>query len=335
MPGAANDPYEVLGVHRDADQDAIKQAYRQLALRYHPDRNPGDGTAEERFKTISEAYATLRDPALRRRYDTLGHAGRGPAGSQPDFSHVDWRVIFQEADIPMDWSRRGGVPTSGNFVFDALFRGVTTMFRQAGLLPGEDREVRAKIDLATARAGGNKRVHLPGPLLCSACRGLGRDAGGVCATCGGTGILARGLDVDVKVPARAGHGTRLRLAGMGGPGQPPGDAYVKLDVDVPATARLEGRDLVTEVYVTPLEAARGVSTSVLGVRVRLPPGSYDGQRVRVAGGGVGGDLVLTVRTDTWRGLGRGVLDVARKAVDALRATPAHAGPPDRRGGKGR
>ena len=321
MPGGANDPYDVLGVQRDADPDAIKQAYRKLALRYHPDRNPGDTTAEERFKTISEAYATLRDPDARRRYDTYGHVGRGPAGAQPDFSHVDWRVIFQEADIPMDWSRRGDVPTTGNFVFDALFRGVTTMFRQAGLLPGEDREVRTKVDLATARAGGRKRVHLPGPVRCGGCQGLGRDADGACATCGGIGVLARGLDVDVTVPPRVGSGTRLRLAGMGGPGQPPGDAYVKLEVDLPPGARLEGRDLITDVFLTPLEATRGVATRVLGVPVRLGAGVRDGQRVRVAGGGVGGDLVLTVRTDVWRGLGRAALDVVRNAVDALRGDP--------------
>ncbi len=319
MPGVANDPYEVLAVARDADLDTIKQAYRQLALRYHPDRNPGDGAAEERFKAISEAYATLRDPELRRRYDSVGHIGRGPAGTQPDFSHVDWRVIFQEADIPMDWSRRGGVPTTGSFVFDALFRGMTTMFRQAGLLPGEDREVRARVDLATARSGGSKRVHVPGPVLCSACRGLGRDAGGVCSMCGGSGSLGRGLDVDVTVPARVRGGTRLRLAGMGGPGQPPGDAYVRLEIEVPSAARLEGRDLLTEVHLTPLEASRGVTTDVLGVRVRLPPGTHEGQPVRVPGGGVGGDLIVTVRIDTWRGLGRAAMDVARKAIGALRA----------------
>lgn len=321
MPGGANDPYDVLGVPRDADPDVVKQAYRKLALRYHPDRNPGDATAEERFKTISEAYATLRDPQARQRYDTYGHVGRGAAGAQPDFSHVDWRVIFQEADIPMDWSRRGDVPTTGSFVFDALFRGVTTMFRQAGLLPGEDREVRTIVDLASARAGGRRRVHLPGPVRCSRCQGQGRDAHGVCPTCGGSGVLARGLDVDVTIPSGVRSGTRLRLAGMGGPGQPPGDAYVQLMIDLPPGARLEGRDLISEVFLTPLEATRGVATSVLGVPVRLAAGVHDGQRVRVAGGGVGGDLVLTVRTDVWRGLARAALDVARSAIDTLRGGP--------------
>lgn len=317
MPGATNDPYEVLGVARDADADAIKRAYRTLALRYHPDRNPGDANAEERFKTISEAYATLRDPEARRRYDTFGHVGRGPAGAQPDFSHVDWRVIFQEADIPMDWSRRGGVPTTGNVVFDALFRGVTTMFRQAGLLPGEHREVRARVDVASARSGGVRRVHLPGPITCTTCRGVGRDEAGPCATCGGSGRLARGMTVDVAVPPRVRPGTKLRLAGMGGPGQPPGDVFVEVDVEVPQGFRLDGRTLHGPLFVTPLEASRGFATSVLGVPVRVPAGTADGHYLRVPGGGLGGDLVLHVRTDVWRGLARGALDIARNAVTAV------------------
>ena len=318
MPGAPNDPYQVLGVERDADADAIKRAYRALALRHHPDRNPGDAAAEEQFKRISEAYATLRDPDARARFDSYGHVGRGPAGAQPDFSHVDWRVIFQEADIPMDWSRRGDVPTTGNVVFDALFRGVTTMFRQAGLLPGEDREVRVRIDIATARRGGSQRVGLPGPLRCDTCRGLGRDEHGTCPSCGGSGRLARGVSVDVRVPPGVRAGTKLRLAGMGGPGQPPGDAYVVVDVAVPSSARLQGRDLITEVFLTPLEAARGVATSVLGMPLRVGAGVRDGQQLRVAGGGLGGDLLVTVRTDVWRGLGRAALDGARSAVAALR-----------------
>jgi molecular chaperone DnaJ len=309
-----NDPYETLGVERDAGAEDVKRAYRALAMRYHPDRNPGDAVAEERFKEVSEAYATLRDPESRRRYDAYGQVGRPGAGAAPDFSHVDWRVVFSEADVPMDWSRRGGIPTTGNVMFDALFKGVATMFRQAGLLPGEDREVPVRIGVETARGGGPIRVRLPGPIRCSTCGGAGADAGGPCPVCGGGGVLRRGMDVDVTVPPKVREGTRLRLAGMGGPGQPPGDAYVAISLDLPAWVTLRGGDLLTEVFVTPFEAARGLVAHVLGVRVPIGAGATDGQRVRVAGGGVGGDLVVTLRTDTWRGLGRAAADLVRSVA---------------------
>jgi molecular chaperone DnaJ len=222
--------------------------------------------------------------------------------------------VFSEADVPMDWSRRGGMPTTGNVMFDALFKGVATMFRQAGLLPGEDREVPVRIGVETARSGGSLRVRLPGPIRCTTCGGAGADAGGACPVCGGGGVLRRGMDVDVSVPARVREGTRLRLAGMGGPGQPPGDAHVVIGLDLPAGVTLRGRDLLTEVFVTPFEAARGLVANVLGVRVVVAAGASDGQQVRVAGGGVGGDLIVTLRTDTWRGLGRVAVDLVRSVA---------------------
>lgn len=310
MTPPRRDPYQVLGVARDADAEAIRRAYRERALRDHPDRNPGDAAAEERFKDASEAYATLRDPDARRRYDAFVAAGgvAGPStratAPRPDFSTVDWRSVFQEADVPLDWSRygsTGAVPTTGHVVFDVLFRGVTRAFRQAGLLPGEDRSVPLRLDLAAARRGGVRRVHVPGPIVCPDCRVQGAP----CATCGGAGVLRRGLDVDVRVPAGVRPGQRLRLQRMGGPGRPPGDAFVEVDVALPAGVRREGRDLVAEAYVTPLEAARGTVLHVAGMPVRVAAGARDGQRLRVAGGGLGGgDLHLTLHEDVWRGMAR-------------------------------
>ena len=108
MTRTAHDPYAVLGVPRDADADTVKRAYREAALRDHPDRNPGDAAAEERFKRASEAYATLRDPEARRRYDAFAAAGVGAAGMggapRPDFATVDWRAVFREAEVPIDCS---------------------------------------------------------------------------------------------------------------------------------------------------------------------------------------------------------------------------------------
>ena len=117
MTKTLRNPYEVLGLSSSADAAEIKTAYRRLALQYHPDRNPGDKGAEERFKEISEAYATLRDPEARARYDRFGSTR--PQASRPDFNTVDWQTIFQEADIDIDWSQRNAVPRTGNAVFDA------------------------------------------------------------------------------------------------------------------------------------------------------------------------------------------------------------------------
>lgn len=317
------DPYEVLGVARDADADAIKRAYRERALRDHPDRNPGDAGAEERFKAASEAYATLRDPSSRQRYDAyvaaggVVGAGRRAPPPRPDFSTVDWRTVFQEAEVPVDWGRyatAGGQATTGNVVFDVLFRGVTRAFRQAGLLPGEDRRVALRLDLAAARSGARRRVFVPGPVTCGTC--AGRGAG--CATCGGSGVVRSGQAVDVTVPPGVRPGQRLRLARLGGPGRPPGDAYVELDVALPPGVRREGRDLHAELAVTPLEARQGVSVRVADATVKVPAGVRDGRRLRVAGGGLGGDLHLTVRVDLWRGWGRSAQETVEGGVALAR-----------------
>lgn len=300
------DPYTTLGVARDADAAEIKAAYRRLALQFHPDRNPGDKRAEERFKEISEAYATLRDPELRARYDRYG--ATGSSASRPDFSTVDWQTVFQEADIKIDWSGRGGVPRTGNAMFDVLFGAMTGMMRSSGLLPGEDREVSLSLSVTEARSGAQRRVHVRGPSVCAQCRGSGQGAAGFCEVCGGRGISRSGNAVEVEVPPFHKNDTRLRLRGLGGPGRPPGDAYVQLSVQLPpgATLAADGT-LRAELTLLPGEAARGVTTEVMGVEVRVPEGAKDGDTVRVPGGGLGGaDLLLTLKTEFWGGLWRRV-----------------------------
>ena len=176
------DPYTVLGVPRSADAADIKAAYRKLALKYHPDRNPGDAAAEERFKEISEAYATLRDPEGRARFDRYGQTG-SPSG-RPDFNTVDWSTVFREADIKIDLGGQG-VPRTGNPMFDALFGVMTGMMRSSGLLPGEDREVMLAVSVAEARAGAQRRVRVPGPSVCATSRAARRSYGST-PTCSST-----------------------------------------------------------------------------------------------------------------------------------------------------
>ena len=208
----------------------------------------------------------------------------------------------------MDWSRQQTVPQTGNPMFDALFGVMTGMMRSSGLLPGEDREVALSVTVPEARAGAERRVYVPGPSVCATCGGTGQGATGFCETCGGRGVSRGGGSVEVTVPPLRKDDMRLKLRGLGGPGRPPGDAYVHVSVQLPPDAILDADGtLRAPLMVLPLEASRGIQTTVLGVEVTVPAGSSPGDVLHVPGGGLGGkDLVLTLQTDLWGGLWRRV-----------------------------
>lgn len=305
-----HNPYEVLGLDRSASDEEIKRAYRRLALQYHPDRNPNDPHAEERFKQATEAYALLRDRERRAHFDRFG-----PAARAPDGAGVDWQSVFQEAmhnrgDPTAGFENlfeTGNAPRTGNPLFDSLFGAVTGMFRQAGLLPGEHREMTAWVPLETMRDGGRIRVQVPGPSVCAACRGAKTIDGALCGSCGGAGVRRRGAPLEVSVPSGVRSGARLRLAGLGGPGSPAGDVFVTVEAEVPEWVKRIGNDLFVDLFLTPLEAARGVQLSLLGIPLGIPPGSADGHRIRLDGMGIaGGDMIVTLKQDVWRGLWRGL-----------------------------
>lgn len=319
------------------DADTLKSAYRRKAMEYHPDRNPGDKEAEERFKELSEAYATLRDPEARARYDRYGAAD--PASYRPDTSNVDWQDIFREADINIDWDARGGMPRTGSAVFDALFGVMAGMLRGAGMLPGQTYQVQLPLRLGEFKNGAVKSVRVPGVSVCQTCKGTGRVSGSevqatspgpfeagtpqhqvggaaVCPKCGGRGVR-RGEQLEVRVPAAAPASSKLRLAGAGGPGQPPGDVMVQLALLLPEGAKVVGRDVHAPLVLTPLEARNGTTTDFEGVEVVVPAGARTGTEIRVMGGGVRsggqtGNLVLTVEEDWLRGAGRRIGSWFRK-----------------------
>lgn len=295
-------PYEVLGVEKTADIIEIKAAYRRLAKLHHPDRNAGNKQSEEKFKEISEAYAILRDPESRSNYDRFGHQQKY---QQPDFNNVDWQSVFNEADININFDMQNSMPKSSNLLFKLLFAAVNKMIKQSGVLPGETREIGIKISLNDARNGALKRIKVPGPSICSHCKGSGLQAGVSCKRCQGKGFLKSGEELELSIPKRIRQGSKLRLKAMGGPGTPPGDVIVQVDIKLPSNAKMVNKDIFIDLPVTPLEVAKGKVVRVLGLDIEIDKNMKDGQLIRVQGGGIaGGDLVVKIVLDVWQGLWR-------------------------------
>ncbi len=252
---ATKDYYEILGVARNAGDDAIRTAYRKLARKYHPDVNPGNKPAEERFKKVAEAYAVLSNQDKRQEYDA-----RGPEG----FSHgIDPSEIFRRA-------RAGGTePFDLSSLFGDLFGGMggrPSMGRR-----GADAQASLAIDFEDSIRG----VTLP----------LQFSRGGMSAV----------EPITVRIPAGVSDGTRLRLAGKGGAGRggaPAGDLYVRIQVRPHAIFRREGNAMICQVPLTLSEATLGGQVDVPTLdgttTMSIPAGTKSGQRFRIKGKGVPG-----------------------------------------------
>ena len=187
------DYYDVLGVDRNADDSAIKQAYRRLAIKCHPDRNPGDKQAVERMKELNEAYAVLSDPQKRQRYDAYGHAGLQGYTAEDIFGGVDFGSIFREFGLRNIFSDFGFGFGSGRSIFDDFFGSSTTRAKELESRKGANLECEMEIDLEEAFTGAEKKINLPRTEVCPSCRGTGAAKGGIstCKDCGGTGQIVR------------------------------------------------------------------------------------------------------------------------------------------------
>lgn len=274
MALAYTDYYEVLGVPRDADQDAIRRAYRKLARKYHPDVN-SDRDAEDRFKELGEAYEVLSDPEKRERYDRLGAGWRRQEQEAPDtnFEEFFTRQGFGTDDTRFQFS---------DDLFERLFGGFAAGGaggRASGPLRGNDREALLELSLQDALEGGRRRLTLDHRAI------------------------------DVNFPAGVRDGQLIRLAGQGGRGRdgaPPGDLYLRVALRPHPHFRRRGEhDLDVELAVAPWQAALGATVPVRTpsgtAQIRVPAGSSSGRRLRLRGrglpksGGGRGDLHAIVK----------------------------------------
>jgi len=316
------DYYEVLGVERTASADEIRKAYKREALKHHPDRNPGDATAEAKFKAVNEAYQVLSDDEKRQIYDQFGHAGlEGGMGGGGDASDVFAHMQDLFAEM-----------FSGGFGFGGGSR------RQARR--GGDLRVQARLTLREAAFGLKREITVNAPTRCEDCQGSGAKPGtkpetcshcrgsghvsnargfvmfttpcprchgqGVvikehCKTCKGHGAVEKARKVVVGFPPGIDSGQKLRIPGQGMPGPngaPPGDLYVEIDVEEDARFERDGADLVTRVHVSFADAALGAEIRVpsIGesiddgpdatVSCRIPPGTQSGSVFQIKGQGV-------------------------------------------------
>ena len=300
MAVKSRDYYEVLGVDRGAAEDQIKAAYRKLARKFHPDLNPGDKAAEERFKELQKAYDVLADAEKRELYDQYGD---------------NWRVVEQGGQAPPPgWEgfgaaggpRRAGFD-AGDFDFGGLRADAGGMgdifeelFGRAGggraRRGGRGRDVEAELELSLEEAhrGGRRSLQMQAAEDCTACQGAGVVGGNqVCRACRGAGQLSRLKTIEVNIPAGVHDDSAVRLKGQGGVGAngaPAGDLYLRIRLRPHPLFTVNGDDLEVEVPLAPWEAVLGTkieAPTVDGqVEMTVPAGAQNGQRLRLRGQGL-------------------------------------------------
>jgi curved DNA-binding protein len=287
------DYYEVLGVKRDATEEQVRQAYRKLARKYHPDVNPGDRIAEEKFKEINEANEVLSDPEKRKRYDQLGPNWKDGAEFTPP---PGWgRVDVQFEDFGSIFGG-GGFSDFFETLFGARRPGAGAEHRRKSTRQrtnrGQDAEAEMEISLEDAHRGGRHRITLQGTRPCTACNGTGTSSGVVCPTCRGSGQLLSPRTIDVNIPPAARDGSVIKVSKQGQPGTggEPGDLYIRLKIKPHPVFTVSGDDLTAEVPVAAWEAVLGASIEVPTIdgraQVKIPAGAQGGQRLRLRGQGL-------------------------------------------------
>lgn len=360
------DYYEVLGVAKDADEAALKASYRKLAMKYHPDRNPGDAEAEEKFKEAAEAYGVLSDAQKRAAYDRFGHqgvqgAGGGPQGFDPeafgDFGDI-LGDLFGFGD--MFGGRRGGgrgrarrgddVRYDLEISLEDTIRGMSAEIQVPRLdrchfcngTGGEGKD--GLTQCATCRGRGEvllQQGFLSIRQTCRTCGGRGQLVRKACTKCGGDGVLRSERKLRVTIPPGVDNGTRLRLTGEGQTspnGGPPGDLFVVLMVKEHPVFERRENELHCTVPVNVAQAALGTEVDVLTFdgleHVKVPEGTQHGDQIRIRGKGIPylnssgrGDLIVNVDVRVPTRLSR----EQKKLFEQLRETLPSENEPHERG----
>ena len=317
---AKQDFYDLLGVSKSADADALKRAYRKLAMQYHPDRNPGDKSAEQKFKDISEAYDVLKDDQKRAAYDRYGHAafeqGGGPGGFGGGFDFAatgGLGDIFDQMFGEFMGGRRGGgagrsragadIRQSVEIDLTQAFTGAKVNLRvptrvvcDACSGTGSEDKNRAADTCTTCRGSGKVRAQQGFFLIertCPTCGGQGRVIRNPCKACHGLGTVQRERTLQVGIPPGVEDGTRIRLAGEGeaaGHGAPPGDLYVHVAIRPHPMFQRDGANIFMRVPLRMTQAALGGDIEVPAIdgskaKVKIPPGTQTGEQFRLRGKG--------------------------------------------------
>jgi molecular chaperone DnaJ len=308
------DYYEVLGVVREASNTEIKKAYRKLAIQYHPDKNPGDQEAEDRFKEAAEAYAVLSDGEKRQRYDRFGHQGVGGAAGAGGF---DPTIFADFSDILGDLfgfgggggrRRRGGGAPGADLRYDLTLTfeeaafGTTETLRIPRLegcdTCGGTGAAKGSNPVPCSTCGGQGQVRFSQGFFtvaqtCPQCNGEGRMITKPCATCSGAGRVEKERSIEVKIPAGVDSGSRIRMTGQGEHGRlggPSGDLYVVLRVEPHETFHRDGADVLSEISLSYSQAVLGASLKIDTVHGKetldIPSGTPHGKVFRLRGKGV-------------------------------------------------
>jgi molecular chaperone DnaJ len=288
---AGKNYYDILGVSKDVSDKEIKQAYRRLARKYHPDVNPGDQAAEARFKEINAAYEVLSDKDKRKKYDKYGDK---------------WQYADQIEQAEREQAQyQGFTPGGGSYrfsgdvdnldnIFEELFGGMRGrgFSRRPQARRGQDMETPVEVTLEEAYAGTHRTISLQVEEPCTACHGTGRIQNLPCSACRGAGVVASIKRIEVKIPAGVNTGSKVRVAGKGQPGYggPAGDLYLNITVLPHATLERHGDDLHVNVAVPLTVAVLGGEAQVPTLKgklaLKIPPETQNGRVFRLAGQGM-------------------------------------------------